>query len=52
VAQRASTEQQRRILLEATGTVVILEGDTFIRRNLDEVATPGWKGDVSLEPYT
>jgi hypothetical protein len=33
-------------LLETTGTVVVASGDTFVRRNLDEIATPGWDGDI------
>ncbi|MGA9276976.1 hypothetical protein [Ilumatobacter sp.] len=31
-------------LLEPTGTVIVADGDTFVRRELDEVATPGWPG--------
>jgi hypothetical protein len=32
------------ILLEPSGTVVVADGDSFVRRSLGEVATPGWSG--------
>lgn len=36
-------------LLEPSGTVVVGTGDGFVRRSIDEIATPGWPGTARVD---
>lgn len=36
-------------LLEPAGTVVVADGDGFVRRSLDEVGTAGWPGNTEVD---
>ncbi|WP_040492347.1 hypothetical protein [Ilumatobacter nonamiensis] len=36
-------------LLEPSGTIVVADGDSFVRRTLDEIATAGWSGKIETD---
>lgn len=35
-------------MLEPAGTVLVVDGDGFVRRSLDQVATRGWPGSIKV----
>lgn len=39
-------------LLEPSGTVILQEGDRFVRRTLEEIGTPGWTGSFEDETHS
>ena len=50
---REFTDTFLDLTLEPSGTVIVPSGPNggeFVRRTLDEVATPGWPGQIEVDP--
>lgn len=48
VYYRTDESEGLPVLYERTGTVLVVDGDGFVRRTLDEVAARGWPGTPEL----